>query len=131
FVEHHAIDESGFHIRHQFLQRRAIEIAACVTAVIVVVGDGGPACKPLAQDIRFASFSLCLQTVEWLIQSILGRFAGVDGTPHGLRTLGGIASARHLFSATLGNPKNENPFHCVPLTWRATALSERYIAPSY
>ncbi len=77
---------------------------------------------PLAQNVGFGSFSLCLQRVERLVQSIFGRFPRVDSTAQGSRRsfglagmLGGMASARHFLTAALGKRKKENPFHCVPL----------------
>src|SRR6266852_1964842 len=101
-----------FHIRNQFLQGRTIEIAARVAAVIVTFGDYGPAHMPLAQNIRFGSFMLCLQRVERLVQSIFGRFPCVDSTAQWSRRsfriagmLGGIASARHFPPAVLCNWK--------------------------
>src|SRR6266446_1754380 len=112
-VDHYTIDPSGFHVRNQFLQGRTIEIAARVAAVIVTFGDHGPARMPLAQNIRFGSFSLCLQRVERLVQSIFSRFPCVDSTAlwswrSGM--LGGMAIARHFLTATPGNRKKENPF---------------------
>src|SRR6266849_10765603 len=119
FVDHYAIDSSGFHIRNQFLQPWSVEIAARVTAVVVMLGDHGPAHMPLAQNICFGTFSLCLERIERLVQSIFGRFPCVDSTAQWSRRsfglagmLGGIPGARHSTPAVLCNWKKENPFHC-------------------
>ena len=121
-VDHYAIHPSGLHVPEQFLQGRTIEIAARITAVIVVFGHQAPAHMPLAQNIRLGGFSLCIQGVERLVQSVLGRFPCIDSTAQGSRCSiglagmrGRIAGARHFVPAPPYNRKKENPFHCVPV----------------
>jgi len=48
-------------------------------AVVVAVREGLPALPALAQDEGLGRFALCIERVEVLVQTLLGRLAGVDG----------------------------------------------------
>src|SRR2546427_808156 len=64
------------------LQCRPVEVAAGIAAVVVAVGQAGPAGMGLAVDIGFRRFALGVQRVEVLVETFFGALAGVDGTAH-------------------------------------------------
>jgi len=49
-------------------------------AIVIISRQAHPAFVPLAVDEGFAGFALRLQRIEFLIEPLLGGFAGVDRT---------------------------------------------------
>jgi hypothetical protein len=78
FVDHHDIDQALIDVTKQTLQRWSFHRSTRQTAVVVSGLDQTPSFTSLALDERFARLALCLQRVEVLFQSFLGRLAGVD-----------------------------------------------------
>ena len=77
-VDHDGVDLAGPDIGQQFLQGRAVERGAREAAVVVVVGNQAPALMRLALDVGLAGLALGIERVEFEIEIMLGRFAGVD-----------------------------------------------------
>ena len=72
------VDLLGPDLRQQPLQRRAVERGAGERAVIVAVVDQAPALMRLALDVGLAGLALRVERVEFEVEIMLGRFAGVD-----------------------------------------------------
>ena len=93
-IDHHDGDLAGPDIGQEVLQGRAVEGGAREAAVVVVVGNEPPALMRLALDIGLAGFALGIERVEFEVEIMLGRFAGVDRAAlgfwndrlHGLRS---------------------------------------------
>ena len=94
-------------------QRGAIEVRSGVAAVVVTLRQCCPPGLTLTENIRLGGFALGIERVEIAIESFLGRFPGIDGAAHHFSPL--------RFAAI---PKKAYPFHCVPVTCRAIALSD-------
>ena len=77
-VDDHDVDPAGLDIGQQLFQGRAVEVAAGIGRVVVVLGEGPPALRGLALDIGLAGLPLGVQRIELLLQAMLGGFAGVD-----------------------------------------------------
>jgi hypothetical protein len=60
------------------LQGRAVEGGAGETAIVIMLRDEAPAFMRLALDIGFAGLPLGVERVEFKIEIMLGRFAGID-----------------------------------------------------
>ena len=78
-VDHDHVDLAGRDIGEQLLEGRAVEIAAGIGGVVIMLGQQPPALRGLALDVGLAGLALGVERIELLIQSVLGRFAGVDG----------------------------------------------------
>src|SRR5690606_38725530 len=61
------IDPTGLDVRYQLLQRRSLDVAARVSAVVVTIGDRDPALGLLAGDVRLGRLALSIQRVEVLL----------------------------------------------------------------
>jgi uncharacterized zinc-type alcohol dehydrogenase-like protein len=57
-----------------------VHVAAGIAAVIVALGQQAPAGVLLAGDVRLGGVALGIETVEFLVQALFGRLAGVNGT---------------------------------------------------
>src|SRR5262249_23246709 len=127
----HAVDLPGPDVGYEALQRRAVQVAAAVTAVVIARGQRRPAGMGLAVDVRFGGLALGVQGVEILVESFFGAFAGVDGAAHqrGRRRFG-FTGVGHDLGPFSGSTKKKCPEQCEPVTALATALSERYVRPS-
>ena len=53
------------------------------SAVVITFGQAHPAFVPLARNEGLASLALRLQRIEFLLEPLFGRFAGVDRTADG------------------------------------------------
>jgi len=62
----------------------AIHRGPGIAAVVVAVSEQRPALVELALDVGFASFSLRIEAVEVLIQTLVGGFPRLDGTTKSL-----------------------------------------------
>src|SRR5690606_39208972 len=106
--------------------------AAGETAVVVVVGDDLPTLMNLAADVVLAGVALGVERIEFLLEAVFGRFAGVDRAMD--RALGGRSragfGASHRWSSFCRRKKRK-PFVCVPVIFFATALRDRKTSPSY
>src|SRR4029450_9058019 len=80
-VDDHNLDLAGAYIGQEVLQRRAVERAAGVAAVVVVGRQGPPAFVPLALDVGPTSLTLGVERVEVLLPAFLGGLAGIDRAP--------------------------------------------------
>src|SRR5262249_54813348 len=113
------------------LQGGPVQIATAVAAVVVALGQAGPAGVGLAADVGFRGFALGVEGVEFLVESLFGALARVDGTAHGNGRRGfGLAGSSHCLPPFSVRPKKKCPEQCEPVTALATALSERYTWPS-
>src|SRR6266567_1700807 len=135
-IDDHAVDVPGLYVDEQSLQCLTFEIAASVAAIVIALRDQSPARVTLAPDVSLPAFSLCFETIERLIETFFGRLPCVDAAPQSgpLRAIRvRLRHGAHAFLAMAFRAlaKNRNPFHCVPLILRATALSDRYTSPSY
>jgi hypothetical protein len=100
-VDDHHIDLAGFNIYQQlFFEGGAVEVAAGIRRIVVVLRQHLPAQRRLALDIGLAGISLCIQRIELLLQSMFGGFAGIDGAVQKL----GITCHRRPLSS--GGRKN-------------------------
>src|SRR5262249_24278976 len=125
-----AVDLPGPDVGYEALQRRAVQVAAAVAAVVIARRQRRPAGMGLAVDVRFGSLELGVQRVEILVESFFGAFAGVDGAaPRGRHRLG-FTGLGHDLGPFSVRPKKKCPEQCEPVTALATALSERYVRPS-
>src|SRR5215472_654580 len=79
-VHHDDIDEPFADVVQQALQRRTLHCSSREPAVVIVRLDQPPALTVLTLDEGLACFALRVQRVEVLLQSLLGRLAGVDST---------------------------------------------------
>src|SRR5205085_414317 len=77
-VDDHDVDPAGPGIGDQVLQGGSLQIATGETAIVVAGFDQYPALVALAADEGLAGFALRGERVEFLLQSFLGGFAGVD-----------------------------------------------------
>src|SRR5439155_18664992 len=74
------VDPPRREITQQPLQSRPIHPRAGEPAVIISRAQADPAFLPLALDEGLAGFALRLQRIKFLLEPLLGRFAGVDRT---------------------------------------------------
>src|ERR1700741_5303747 len=86
FVPHHHFDETLADIAEQVLERRALHARARDPTVVVMSPDQPPPLTRLALDKCLACLALGVERIEVLLQSLLGRLAGIDGAApeHGL-----------------------------------------------
>src|SRR6202011_4927990 len=68
----------GLDIGQQPFQSRPFRRSAGITAIVIEGGKGGPALVPLTLYIGVTGLALRMQGIEILLQSLLGRFPGVD-----------------------------------------------------
>jgi hypothetical protein len=115
-VDCNNIDLFCFHVCEQGLQAGSLKGAARVSAIIVSPSDKRPAFGRLAFDVCRAGLALGIERIEFLIQSLVCRFARVYSAPKSL----------HADRADSTNPKNAGPDQRVPVISRATSLSERH-----
>src|SRR5690242_21822722 len=77
-VDHDDIDPACPDIGKQTLQRWSLQIAAGEPAVMIAGSRPHPALVLLAANVGLAGFALRRKRVEFLLQALLGGFAGVD-----------------------------------------------------
>src|SRR5262249_55513715 len=78
FVDDDDIDAAGPDVGEQPLQRRSLQVAAGEPAVIIAGSRQHPALVLLAADVGLTGFALCRERVEFLLEPLLGGFAGVN-----------------------------------------------------
>src|ERR1700680_4332409 len=64
-------------------QRLPLHRPAGQAAVVIHVAKRGPAGMTLAHDIGLARFPLGVERIEFLLEALVGRFAGVDRAADG------------------------------------------------
>src|SRR5262249_26788334 len=108
------------------LQGGPVHVAAGEAAVVVAVGQAGPALGGLAADEGLARLALGVQGVELLLQPLLGGLARVDGAAdqRQRRTRLGVGRCLHRCPPLSAKRKKKNPLQWLPVTALATALSE-------
>src|SRR5271156_2797749 len=104
------IDSSGSNVLKQAFEGGPLHVSTGVTAVIVFRCNRLPAFVPLAENIGFASLALGMERIEGLLQTLLGRFAGLNRTTHA----GGYCHTVFFLV-----PKNSGPDQGVPVISRA------------
>jgi hypothetical protein len=77
-VGHDTVDLAASNIGQELLQGRAVEVAPGKAAVVVALGQAGPALVPLAGDIGLGRGPLGIQAIEFFLQALFGRLARVD-----------------------------------------------------
>jgi hypothetical protein len=78
-VDDDDVDPAGVDILQELLKGRAIEIAAGIGGVVIMLGEGPPALRGLTLYIGLAGIPLGIERIELQFQAMLGGFAGVDG----------------------------------------------------
>jgi hypothetical protein len=78
------IDPAGSYFLEKPGKRGAVHRSSRIAAVVIAVSEQGPALVELALDVGFASFSLGIEAVEVLIQTLVGGFPRVDGAAKSL-----------------------------------------------
>ena len=122
-VDHDHIDPARLHLGEQPPQGRPLQAATRVAAVVVSLRSQAPALMSLALDVGFRGLALVVERVEFLLEPLLGRLAGVDGTA---QRLGGC-EALHDSPPPVDRPslsrrpKKRGPFQRVPVIARATS----------
>jgi hypothetical protein len=77
-VDHHDGDLAGPDIGQELLQGSAVEGGTREPAIVVAIRNQAPALMRLALDIGLAGFPLGIERVEFEVEIMLGRLAGVD-----------------------------------------------------
>ena len=111
-VDHDRIDLADPDVGEQLLEGGPLQGAAGEAAVVVACAMQLPALAGLALDEGFAGLALGVERVEALLQPLLGRLAGVDGTAQALG-LGG------LHRPLSRSPKKRGPDQRAPVISRA------------
>ena len=112
-VDDHHINRSGLHVGQEPLQGRAVHRPSREAPIVVVGFDQDPALMGLALDVGLGGLALRVEGVEILLQPLLGRDPGVDGTAQTLDL--------PLHHETSRRPKKRGPFQRVPVMARATS----------
>jgi hypothetical protein len=78
FVDDDDIDLRAANVAQKLLQGRAVQRGSGQSAIIVPCPDQPPALVGLALDIGLARLSLRVERIEFEVEIMFGRFAGVD-----------------------------------------------------
>src|ERR1700730_4071144 len=95
-IDHHDGDLASPDIGQELLQGRAVEGGSREAAIVIAVWNQAPALMRLALDVGLAGLPLGIERVEFEIEIVLGRFAGVVGLP--ARCLHYVGNGRALFA---------------------------------
>ena len=98
-----------------------------MAAIVESLRDDAPALMGLALDVGLAGFTLSFERVEFLLQALVGRFAGVDRAANDLLGRHRPEPAALLAPRTFrlsSRPKKRGPDHRAPVIAWATADSE-------
>ena len=77
-VDDDDLNLAGRDVFQQPLEGRALHRAAGEAAVIIHVRNGDPSRMTLTDDIGVASLALRVEGIELLLESVFGRFSGVN-----------------------------------------------------
>jgi len=102
-------------------------------AVIITRAQAHPGLVALAGDEGLAGLALRLQRIEFLLQPLLGGFAGVDRTADGSLPTRAVGRGPRHWPAEAGEeagarfvrPKNRGPDQCASVIRSAIAVSDR------
>src|SRR5262249_42274895 len=116
-VDDHDIDASCRDVGEQPLQRRPTQPRVGEPAIVISRAQTHPAFVALAGDKGLAGLALRLQRIEFLVEPLLRRFAGVDCTANPCvppcaeahRSRHWLALAPATALARLVRPKNRGP----------------------
>ena len=86
-IDNHAIDAASFDVGKQLLQGRPLQAASAEATVIIAIAKPNPAQMFLALNESFGCLPLRLQRIKVLIQSFLGRLAGVNSAAYTYRSI--------------------------------------------
>src|SRR5207248_9591628 len=117
----------------QPLQSRPIHRRAGEPAIIITGTQANPALVALAGDEGLTGLALRLQRIEFLLEPLLGGFAGVDRAADGSSPTRAVgrrprhwpAQAEEEARAFFVRPKNRGPDQCAPVIRSAMTVSER------
>src|SRR3954454_23358411 len=84
-VDNDDVDRALDNGRQQRLQGRPLQGAAREATIVVALGTEAPALMRLRLDVGLGGLALGIKRVEFLLEPMLGRFAGVDGATPDLR----------------------------------------------
>ena len=122
---------AGLDVGDEPLQGRPLYRAAGIPSVIIQRWQRPPAFVSLGQDKGRASFALGVQRIERLLQTLLGRFAGIDRTTNPLAgpllSLFGLRHHVPPWSDVAFPPRarrKRGPDQCVPVIFLAILLSD-------
>ena len=128
FVDNNAVHLAQLNLRHETLQCRAFHVATGKSAIIIFFRQCHPAFMALRKNECLGSLPLGIERIEFLFQSLISRFACINGTAH-------FFAFRLLFflfhAASFPRPKKSIPFQCAPVTFCATDVRLRNRSPSY
>ena len=82
-VDNDDLNLPGLDVLQKPLEGRPLHRPAGQAAVVVHVAKRDPAGMTLAHDVGFASFPLCVERIEFLLEALVGRFSGVDRAAYG------------------------------------------------
>jgi len=99
----------------QPLQGRAVQVAARIGGVVIMLLKYKPAFCGLGLDIRLTGLALGVERIELKLKTVLGRFPGIDGTPEQLFRV----TDHGAYSLSARRPKNFGPFQRLPVISRA------------
>src|SRR5262249_53785566 len=124
-VDDDCVDPASLDVGEQAGERGPLHVAAGEAAIVVAVGQAGPALVLLAADVRLAAVALGVEGVEFLLQPLPGALAGVHGAAQlRERRPGGVGAAGHRSSPFPPTRKNKYPLQWLPVIALATAESE-------
>ena len=108
-VDHHDIDPAGLDVGKQLLEGGSLHRAAGNPTIVVAGSDQPPTLAGLTLDVGLAGLALGIERVEFLLQSLLGRFAGVDRAMRSAGMLGSHSSPPWLTSLPFAAQKTVAP----------------------
>lgn len=89
---------AGLDVLQKPLEGRPLHRPAGQASVVVHVRKRDPSGMTLAYDIGLASLPLSIERIEFLLEALVGRFAGVDRAADGEPGPRGISPGHGLFS---------------------------------
>jgi hypothetical protein len=89
---------AGLDVLQKPLERRPLHRPAGKAPIVIHVGKRDPSGMPLAYDIGLARLPLSIERIEFLLEPLVGRFAGVDRAADGEPGSRGIRPGHGLFS---------------------------------
>ena len=97
-VDNDDLNLAGLDVLQKPLEGRPLHRPAGQAAVVVHVGKRDPSGMTLAHDVGLARLALGVERIEFLLEALVGRFAGVDRAADGEPGSRGISPGHGLFS---------------------------------
>ena len=97
-VDNDGMSFAGLDVLQKPLERRPLHRPAGKAAVVIHVRKRDPSGMTLAYDIGLACLPLSIERIEFLLEPLVGRFAGVDRAADGEPGSRGINPGHGLFS---------------------------------